>query len=202
MTTKRLRRHTCQSQKVSKLGLGWIYTVLHPSQSLDFALSSWNLIPSLCVFPSLSVSSIPALTVPHLLQSTRLLNTHTTCAHTHSPTDFQNNTRMFTKPENPERNHISKGVWSSHTDVAVFFLKFSFHIRDFPLALSPTLLGTVWHSFSFPQPSPIPPSHSPWSQGESFIRQRSLFWKSCWDSLRRRERKRCATWKTDVSLAC
>lgn len=97
-----------------------------------------------------------SLTVSHLLQSTPLLTTnkHTS---THTLTHFQNKTRLFTKPENPEWNPILpfKGCLKfPHRCCCLPFSLFLFHAREISLAFFTTLLSTVWHSFSFRQPSP------------------------------------------------
>lgn len=143
-------------------------------------------IPCPCVLP---VSSISALTVPS--SPTKLVtHTHKTCMRTHSPTHFQNNTRLFTKPENPERNHISKGVWSSHTDVAVFFFKFSFHVRDSPLLSLPPPCSAQCDTLSFPQPSSPSLHLIPHDHREKVLSGRDAsFEKSCRGSLRRRVRE-------------
>lgn len=98
--------------------------------------------------------------------------------HTFPPTHFQNKTRLFTKPENPERNHILpfKGrlKFPHRCCRLIFFIYFLFHVREFPPCSFHPPRSAQCDTLHFP---PIPPSLSPWSQGESFMWERSGFWK-------------------------
>lgn len=76
------------------------------------------------------------------------------CVRTYTPTDFQNNTRLFTEPQNPERNPILpfKGrLKFSHRCCCLyfFFFKFLFHERDFSPFDPPPCLAR--HSPSSPR---------------------------------------------------
>ncbi len=151
------------------------------------------LIPSQCVL--FSFSPIAALTVPHPLQSPLLLNTHThtqTCTHTHThaPTDFQNKTRLFTKPENPERNHILpfKGCLKSpHRCCCLPFFIFISCKRFSPCSF-PHLAQHSVTLLHFPSTFPHPSNSVPMITGRKFYPAKRHLLKSCWGSLSRGKR--------------
>lgn len=68
----------------------------------------WEPSSPLSVSSSFSLSDPIALTVPHPLQSTPLLNTQALHAHTHTPTDFQNkNPAVYQAGESRTESHFA-----------------------------------------------------------------------------------------------
>lgn len=132
-----------------------------------------------------------SLTVSHLLQSTLLLTTnkHTS---THTLTHFQNKTRLFTKPENPEWNPILpfKGClkFPHRCCCLPFFYYFYFMQESFPLLFSPPCSAqcdTLSVSVNLPRPSIFSSMITGWK----FYPEEKHVLKSCWVSLSSRERK-------------
>lgn len=184
MTTKWLRRHTCQPQKVSKLALGWIYAALHPCQSLDCARSSWSPHP-LSVCSPLSLPPIAALTVPHPpTKHPSSKHTHTlkhARTHTLQPTS-KIKTRLFTKPENPERNHILpfKGCLKfPHRCCCLPFFIFISCKRFSPCSF-PHLAQHSVTLFHFASTFPHPSISVPMITGRKFYPTEKHLLKSCW----------------------
>lgn len=137
------------------------------------------------------LSRTPSLTVSHLLQSTPLLTTnkHTS---THTLTHFQNKTRLFTKPENPEWNPIFafQRVFEVPAQMLLssFFYYFYFMQESFPLLFSPPCSAqcdTLSVSVNLPRPSIFSSMITGWK----FYPEEKYVLKSCWVSLSSREGK-------------
>lgn len=154
----------------------------------------------MCYSLSLSLSDSSSDSPPSPAKHPSSKHTHT---HTLSPTDFQNKTRLFTNPENPERNHILpfKGCLKFPHRCCCLPFFFLFHVRDFPPCSFPLHLAR--HSVTLFHSPPDPSISVPMITGRKFLSGREAsFWKVVGgDSLSREERKkgiRCWTWTADV----